>query len=130
MVFTDKLNHLIKAHGYSRKKFSEAIHIPYSTIDNWYKRSYENLSVSTLKTLCSFFGVTMESMAYDDREIEYANDVKGELPDDESVLLRGYRAAGEETRSNLLLLARQSILAARERTEISSLSPNEREDAV
>ena len=129
MVFTDKLNLLIKAHGYSRKKFSEAIHIPYSTIDNWYKRSYENLSVSTLKTLCSFFGVTMESMAYDDREIAYVKDVNDDRPADESVLLRGYRAAGEETRGTLLLIARQAISQAGERVETFAPSDDRRESA-
>ena len=130
MEFLLKLDSLMENRKLNKRRLSLQSGIPYTTIDGWYKRGYENISMSTFKTLCAFFGVTMESMAYDDRDIEYEKDVKREFPDDESVLLRGYRAASKDTRSNLLLLARQSILAARERTEISSLSPNEREDAV
>lgn len=124
-----KLDSLMREMKLNKRQLSLQSGIPYTTIDGWYKRGYENMSVSTFKTLCSFFGVTMESMAYDDREIEYVKDVIDDKNTDESVLLRGYRAAGEETRGNLLLIARQAISQAGERVETLSPSKDRRESA-
>lgn len=79
MTFTEKLSYLIKDQHINRKILSEKSGIPYSTIDNWFKRSYENLGLATFIKLCDFFGVTMDSMAYDDKEIEYRVNEKSDF---------------------------------------------------
>ena len=91
MTFTEKLSCLISKNGLNRRRFSEASGISYSTIDNWYKRSYEGMTVGTLRTLCSYFGVTMDSMAYDDREIEYVRDREMSFSSDDAAMIRQYR---------------------------------------
>lgn len=91
MTFTEKLSCLISKNGLNRRRFSEASGISYSTIDNWYKRSYEGMTVGTLRALCSYFGVTMDSMAYDDREIEYIRDREMSISSDDAAMIRQYR---------------------------------------
>ena len=91
MTFTEKLSYLINKNGLNRRRFSEASGISYSTIDNWYKRSYEGMTVGTLRALCSYFGVTMDSMAYDDREIEYVRDREMSFSSDDAAMIRQYR---------------------------------------
>ena len=90
MTFTTKLDALMRERGIKNaSQLSEASGIPYTTIRNWYSRGYEGMSVSTLRQLCEFFGVTMESMIYDDLPIakkgqSWHNRPLG--PEDEAVL--------------------------------------------
>ena len=74
MALLEKINSLIRENELNNRQLSIKSGIPYSTIDGWYKIGCENMRLSTFKTLCSFFGVTMDSMAWDDREIEYIKD--------------------------------------------------------
>lgn len=129
MNMLDKFNLLLKSRNLNKRQFSLQSGIPYSTIDNWRKQGYENMHVATFKTLCNFFGVTMESMAYDDREIEYEKDVKQEFPEEENTLLRGYRAASTDTKGTLLLISRQAISASGERVETFAPSEEDKSSA-
>ena len=120
MKLTDKLRDLTKTKNMNRREFSEAVGIPYSTIDNWYKRGYENMSIATLKIICDFFGVTMESMAYDEKEIEYRSDRAMEYSTAEADLIRGYRAASEEIQDNMRYQARTALIKKKDDTGTSS----------
>ncbi len=71
MNFLEKLDFLISENKLNRKTFSQKSKIPYTTISNWYGRGYDNLSLPAFRSICDYFNVTMDSMAYDDREIEY-----------------------------------------------------------
>ena len=73
MNFLEKLDYLIKNGWEDKKKFAEECGIPYRTIVNWKNSGYKNMSVTTFRDLCHFLGVTMDSMAYDDKEIEYVS---------------------------------------------------------
>lgn len=74
MNLLDKIDYLIKVNCLNKRQLALKSGIPYSTIDGFYKVVYENMRITTLRALCSYFGVTMDSMAYDDREIEYVRD--------------------------------------------------------
>ena len=69
MTFLEKLDFLLKENNINKHKLSEQSGIPYTTITNFYKQSYENIKLSTFKKLCGFFNVTMDSMARDDIDI-------------------------------------------------------------
>lgn len=70
MTFLDKLDRLINEKGFkNRKQFAEECGIPYTTVNNWFKRGYEWMYVQTLSQVCDFFDVTMDSMVYDDKDI-------------------------------------------------------------
>lgn len=60
MDFLEKLNFLMERGGYNKSSLSKGSGIPYTTIDNWYKRGYDNLQLPTVKKLCSFFGTSLD----------------------------------------------------------------------
>ena len=74
MNLLNKIEKLKKDNGLNNRKLSICADIPYSTIDNWWKKGVDNIRLPTFRKLCDYFNVTMDSMAYDDREIEYRTD--------------------------------------------------------
>ena len=91
MNLLDKIDYLIKVNGLNKRQLAIKSGIPYSTIDGFYKVGYENMRITTLRALCSYFGVTMDSMAYDDREIEYVRDREMSFSSDDAAMIRQYR---------------------------------------
>lgn len=98
MTFLEKLDYLMKKNNLNKKRLSDQSGIPYSTIDGFYKQSYNNIKLSTFKKLCDYFGVTMDCMARDEvSEIEYYNPQKKSLhiTPEEELLVKCYRAADD-----------------------------------
>lgn len=98
LTFLEKLDYLMKKNNLNKKRLSDQSGIPYSTIDGFYKQSYNNIKLSTFKKLCDYFGVTMDCMARDEvSEIEYYNSKKKDLhiTPDEELLVKCYRAADD-----------------------------------
>lgn len=65
MNFLEKLEMLMKQKQVNKRQLSIGSDIPYSTIDNLWKKGYDNIKLSTLKKLASFFGVTLDFLARD-----------------------------------------------------------------
>lgn len=98
MTFLEKLDYLMKKNNLNKKRLSDQSNIPYSTIDGFYKQSYNNIKLSTFKKLCEYFGVTMDCMARDEvSEIEYYNPKKKSLhiTAEEELLIECYRSADD-----------------------------------
>lgn len=95
MTFLEKLDKLMADRDLNKKTLSEKSGIAYTTIVNWYKRGYDNMTISIFKRLCDFFCVTMDSMARNDAKIEYYNPGKKDLhiTTEEEYFLKCYRAA-------------------------------------
>lgn len=96
MNFIEKLDYLIKIRGLNKKKLSEQINMPYSTIDALYKVGYSNIKLSNFKKICDFFGVTMDYMARDElTEIEYYDPEHPQMhiSAEEEYLVSHYRSA-------------------------------------
>lgn len=91
MILLEKIDHLMKKNGLNKRQLAIKSGIPYTTIDGLYKGRYENMKLQTFKALCSYFGVTMDSMAYDDREIEYVRDREMSFSSDDAAMIRQYR---------------------------------------
>ncbi len=75
MTFLEKVDYLSSIQGSNRKRLSELSGIPYTTISNWYRRGYECITLVAFSRLCDYFNVTMDSMAFDDQEIQYKTDL-------------------------------------------------------
>lgn len=60
MDFLEKLDFLMKRYELNKRSLSRKSEIPYTTIDNWYKRGYENLTLPTLRKLASYFNTTLD----------------------------------------------------------------------
>ena len=102
MTFLEKLDYLMNINNLNKKRLSEQSGIPYSTIDSFYKQSYNNIKLSTFRKLCDYFGVTMDSMARDEiTEIEYYNPNRKDLhiTKEEELLVRCYRMVDDLDKS-------------------------------
>jgi transcriptional regulator with XRE-family HTH domain len=60
MDFLERLDLLIQKAGINKHKLAMESGIPYSTIDGFYKKGYQNVKLSTLKRLCYYFNVTLD----------------------------------------------------------------------
>jgi len=58
--FLDVLNMLKNQKGLNNHSLSIATGIPYTTIDGWYKKGYDRIKLTTLKTLCQYFNVSLD----------------------------------------------------------------------
>ena len=91
MTFTQKLDHLMSQRGMSRGALSRATGIPYTTIVSFYEKGYENIKLSNVKKLASFFEVPLE----------YLCDDTADFPDfdTENEFAKRYAALSERGRS-------------------------------
>ncbi len=69
MDFLDKLNDLMEKNHLNKSTLSKACHIPYTTIDGWYKKGYEGLKLTTLRKLANFFGTSLDYWASENNEL-------------------------------------------------------------
>lgn len=95
MTLIEKIDYLLKKKGLNKRQLSIKAEIPYSTIDNWYKRGYESMTLSTFKKLCRFFDVDMTSMAFDELEIQPYDPERMHTTSKERELIIKYRQADE-----------------------------------
>ena len=98
--------------------------LPYSTIDNIFKVSYEKMKLPTFMKICDYFGVTMDSMAYDDREIEYRKDQDEPIPMYDRDYIRKYMELDPQRKEivNATINASSEQAVAEDREKESSAS--------
>lgn len=65
MTFLEKLEKLMNEHNLNKSTLSKSCGIPYTTIDGWYKKGFEDMRLSTLKKLAAYFNTTLDFWAYD-----------------------------------------------------------------
>lgn len=65
MDFLSKLDYLMKTHNLNKRSLSINSGIPYTTIDGFYKKGFENTKLSTIKKLCDYFDVSIDYLAID-----------------------------------------------------------------
>lgn len=68
MNFIEKLNYLMDKKKLNKHSLAEKSGIPYTTIEGWYKKGYDNLRISTLKKLSLFFNTSLDFWAFDDED--------------------------------------------------------------
>ena len=68
MNFLSKLDALMADMELNKRRLADESGIPYTTMVNWYKRGYDNKSLSNYNNLCELFNFTMDSLARDDVE--------------------------------------------------------------
>lgn len=66
MAITDKLDHLMRERGITRGGLAKSTGIPYTTIVGFYEKGSDNIKLSNLLKLSSFFGVSLEYLVNDD----------------------------------------------------------------
>lgn len=106
MTLIEKIEYLMKENSLNRRQLSISSGIPYSTLDNLWKRDTASMRLPTFKRLCDFFGVTMASMAYDELDIMYLGENTAEpdsvvLSPGENTLIDRYRQMNDEGKIEL-----------------------------
>lgn len=104
MTLIEKLSFLMEENNLNKKRLSDQIGMPYSTIDGFFKVGYENMKLSTFRRLCDFFHVTMDSMARDYMDIEYYDPDSKDFytNEDERMLLKAFRGADMIDQTSIL----------------------------
>lgn len=64
MNFLENLTELMKQKNINRTELAREIDIAPSTINSWYNRSCENISLKTLLKLSNFFNKTIEELVH------------------------------------------------------------------
>ena len=60
--FTDNLDFLLRNKDMRRADLARALNIPQSTINSWYSRGSEKVSLVVLKDIAAFFDVSLEEL--------------------------------------------------------------------
>jgi transcriptional regulator with XRE-family HTH domain len=65
MGFLTKLDKLMLEKGINKNQLSKESGVPYTTIDGFYKKGTDNIKLSTLKKLATYFGCSLDYLADD-----------------------------------------------------------------
>lgn len=65
VAITDKLDYLMHERGITRGGLAKSTGIPYTTIVGFYEKGSDNIKLSNLQKLSSFFGVSLEYLVND-----------------------------------------------------------------
>jgi len=63
--FLDKLDFMMEKLGINKSKLSVLSGVPYTTIDTFYKKGYENTKLSTIKKISEALNVSMDYLIVD-----------------------------------------------------------------
>jgi len=91
MKMTEKIDMLMKEKDMNKRQLSIQANIPYMTIVSFYDKGTENVKLSTLKKLASFFNVSLDYIAdvsITDRE--YGKRIEFRISNQEKELLNKY----------------------------------------
>ena len=123
MTVLEKLDYLIAKRGLNKRKLSIQSKIPYNTINNLWVRGTDSMRLPTFRALCSFFGVTMDSMAYDDKEIVYLKDVEmPEITPAERDIIHAFRYLDDDGKGRILNALNYERAQEKERKKVSEAS--------
>ncbi|MEG0999204.1 MAG: helix-turn-helix transcriptional regulator [Clostridiales bacterium] len=89
MNFLERLDDLMAKKGINKSILANESDIPYTTIDAFYKKGYDNIKLSNLKKLSDYFGVTLDYLVRD----EYIEII---LSNVETSIIKDYRSLNEE----------------------------------
>lgn len=70
MNFLEKLDTIMKKQNLNKNTLSIKSGVPYTTIDGFYKKGYENVKMSTIKKIAFSLDVTLDFLMNDDISFE------------------------------------------------------------
>lgn len=78
MNFLEKLDYLMEKRSINKSKLSKMSGVPYTTIDGFYKKGYENTKLSTIRKLSEALNVSLDYLfdeTLDDKSFSAAQTV-------------------------------------------------------
>lgn len=122
MDFLEKLNHLMEDRKINKNILSKESGIPYTTIDGFYKKGYQNAKLTTIKKLCDYFDVTLDYLMRDDiTDVNYGKPANFEINKKEMHLLQKYRhldERGQMTVDNTVDFEHQQAINIQHKAEL------------
>lgn len=110
MDFLEKLDFMMKKHSLNKNTLSKACNIPYTTIDNWYKRGYEGLKLATVRKIASFFDTTLDYWFLDEVTDEnYGKSSGFEVSYDEMEHIEKYRTLDDYGRETVSIILNREV---------------------
>ena len=85
MNFLEKLDLLMSEMSINKSKLSQLSGVPYTTIDGFYKKGYENTKISTIRKIASALNVSLDYLVDDnilERNFTSAGIKKASAPQD------------------------------------------------
>ena len=105
MNFLEKLDFLLAQRNMNKLQLSKATGIPYTTIDSFYKKGYDNIKLSTLLKLSNYFQCTLDYLVDDNsEEINNITDINANQPQDTIILTELYEVAKSLSETEQLYL--------------------------
>lgn len=102
MNFLEKLDFLMNKYGLNKRTLSQKSQIPYTTIDNWYKRGYEGLKLPTLLKLNDFFNTKLDFWILDEiTDPNYGKSSGFEVAYEEMEHIKKYRTLDDIGRNHV-----------------------------
>ena len=100
LKFLRKLDLLMAERDLNKREFSLQSGIPYMTIINFYKKGSENVKLSTLKKIASFFDVSLDYIA-DDNITDRGRSLTGLncFSTDEIAMIQAFRLADDNDKA-------------------------------
>lgn len=63
-MFLDMFDKLLKENNLNKRQFALKSGIPYTTVDGFYKKGYENIRLTTLRKIADFFNVSLDYLVF------------------------------------------------------------------
>ncbi len=73
MRFLENLEFLLKKYDMKKSDLAKKIGITQPTINAWYSKGYENVSLNTLRKISNLFHITLDELIYGDMEVIILN---------------------------------------------------------
>lgn len=86
MNFLEKLDFEMNSLGINKRKLSILADVPYTTIDGFYKKGYENAKISTIRKIANALGVSLDYLI-EDEPLEIKESPSLEDGDEEMLVL-------------------------------------------
>ena len=102
MAIEDELKALAISTFGSMRAFSNAAGVPYTTLDSIFKRGVDNASIANIIKICSVLSISADALT--EGKIASRNDIS--YSNDESELIRNYRAVNDEGKRHILATSR------------------------
>lgn len=92
MTFLEKLDFLMEKYDLNKSTLSQASNIPYTTIDSFYKKGYENAKLSTIQKLADYFNTTLDYLMRDEiTDLNFGRTFGFDINYDEMERIKKYR---------------------------------------
>lgn len=119
MNFLEKLDFLMKKNDINKNVLSKESGIPYTTIDGFYKKGYENVKLSTIKKLAQYFDTTLDYLMKDEiSDVNYGKLSNFRFNQNEVSLITKYRCLNESGKDMVNLVLDKEY----ERSKISNVN--------